>query len=248
MSICAVILLMISGFVLVYRYLHDREINYPTSLLSDFDEIVYYKITPETIRSDINKGGIGIFQILAIEPDVSKVGEFGDAFWSQSDYLQVANALRQFVWGENIYDWRISGMSFGRNCHDNISGFESGDVTYYKQIEKSNAYLAYYVRISPESGQIISGEGGFRRPLFGWASVHPDKFKVNAEDAVQIAEENGGREFRKAVSNSCSIVVALNPNPVDNGWLVAYFSNNGAVNYIININPYTGSYKISKPH
>jgi len=78
--------------------------------------------------------------------------------------------------------------------------------------------------------------------------VHPDKFKVNAEDAVQIAEENGGREFRKAVSNSCSIVVALNPNPVDNGWLVAYFSNNGAVNYIININPYTGSYKISKPH
>jgi hypothetical protein len=233
------------GFVLAYQYIHDRGIKYPSGLYSDFDNINYYTLNPATIRLNITGEKIDAFKKLSVESDIVDEGSLGSFFWSQQDYLQVAGAFHKFVWGESVDDWQINAMSFGRHCANKPIGFESGDVTYYKQLDRSS-YNVHQVYISPETGRIVSGENVFRRPLFGWKGVYPSKIKVTADNALQLSEEMGGREFRSKLNNACSIAIVLRTNPEDNGWLVGYFSTDGTANFTIYINPYTGSYNISK--
>lgn len=240
-SVYIILIILVFGLILIYQYLHDRGIKYPSSLRSDFENIVYYEIIPDTIHYDLENGKPDVFKKTVVEPDTI----LKPTFWRQEDFIQIASTFHEFAWDEDSNKWLINAMSFGRVCSDNPVGFESGDVSYYKQINQ-NSYKVHQIYILPEWGEITSGESNFRRPLFGWTAIYLNKFKVNADDALQIAEEQGAEKFRTSIYNDCSIVVAINPNPENNGWLVGYFSNNGASNFIIYINPYTGLYTISK--
>ena len=64
-----------------------------------------------------------------------------------------------------------------------------------------------------------------------------------ADDALQIAEKNGGADVRLGVDNICGITLRLNHNPPlkhSENWLVDY----DRTGFYIDINPYTGEHKI----
>jgi hypothetical protein len=73
------------------------------------------------------------------------------------------------------------------------------------------------------------------------------KLKVTADDALQIAEEQGGRNKRASVNHECSFNVVLAPSSVHyKGWVVWYqIVQNERVETLFNLwtDPYTGKIK-----
>ena len=229
----------------VFEYIYDSGIHYPKGL-TDFNDTSDFEIDPNTILSDLNRGKTDVFKPapatpLAINTPLSS----GSYPWHQSDYLKVAGALHQFAWRESLDGWSLYSMVFGTICLDNRGGFDAVDLTYYKQLNGEKGYTIHEMEIYPIGGRVTWGGGDdFSRPLFGWKSINLDRMKVTADDALQIAEQTGGKEFRIKYNNSCDISILLKPNGDVSDWIVAYFAQGSSNIFEIHINPYTGEYNI----
>lgn len=241
-----VLLLCVFLSLLTVQNLHDRGVYYPSGLSSDFANLTYYEFNSTTIIANVRNGEIDVFSKLEIDPntsDISNTEQQDFFFWSQNDYFQVADALHKFVWDEDVGDWKINSMDFFRFCGDNPTGFSSGQIIFYRQSSKSNSYETHLISIysNGNSNHAVSGDINLRRPLLGWTSLKPSKFRINADDALRIAEENGGREFRAKYNNECRIKLVLRPNPSnDNDWLVYYDYQGSLITFEIRIDPYIG--------
>jgi len=234
-----VLLLCIPIFFSV-QCLHDREIDYPSGLVSNFDRIAYYRFDASTILEDIGSGKLNVFQKLDDESSIS-YEEHDVRFWNQENYMQIADAVHKSAFGEGVEGWKINSMDYFRACSDKPLGFSSGEIIFYQKSNGSNSYRTHLIAI--HNGVAITGENNFQRPLLGWMSVQPNRFKVNADGALNIAEENGGRKFRTAFNNECQIILVLRPNPSkDNDWLVYYDYRGSLETFEILIDPYTGWY------
>ena len=231
-------------------YLYGNSLNYgpflyPKNGLADFypDHIGYYKINPETIIASLDRGEINVF---APESATPAAPIFDTSFsWHQSDYLKITNAVFQAVWNETINSWSLWNMIFDTTCQDNPGGFESGDIHFFKADGESD-YTTREVLITPQYGNVSWGGGMyFQRPRSGWKSIDLNRLTVTADDALRIAEENGGKSFRLTKQNQCSISLILNIDAYD-GWRVTYQGNDDLSIFKVQIDPYTGKVITSK--
>ena len=105
------------------------------------------------------------------------------------------------------------------DCQDNPNGFERSSMMYFK------GFLWYDVRdfsIIPRHKYVEWCEDSdHSHPLLGWKSIDLKHLRINALDALEIAEENGGKGFRLKSSNDCRIRVFLQPENFS-GWVVWY--------------------------
>lgn len=236
------------GLVLLAYYIvrssQEPAVQYPMN--SSYQDFGDFEIDPETILVAIEQGNTDVFRSVAVK-DVIPYTPFPTGFyaWSQSDYLKVSIALHQFVWREDLDNWHLYSMYFYSGCHDNPKGFDSGKMTYFKSSNGPFSYTTRLLDIYPVGyGVSWGGNANFPRPMRGWKNIDLSRMKLTAEDALQIAEEHGGREFRQKVNNTCSVDVFSNPNPNhDEDWIV-YYDSNGLSSFEIHINPYTGAYII----
>src|SRR5690349_9943438 len=114
--IIILIFFSLASALFIFRYLHDRELQYPYGLTNFVDTDDYY-IDPHTILEDLKLGQENVFVLLDEDSEEVNSAHVNDSFsWKQSDYLLVANALQQFVWNDSLNGWKVSGMVFGRRC------------------------------------------------------------------------------------------------------------------------------------
>ncbi len=222
--------------------------DYPRNGLSDFDpeHTGYYKINPETILASLSRGETDVF---IPEPATPSAPVFNSTIsWHQSDYLKITNAVFQSVWKETFDSWSLLSMVFKIACQDNPDGFESGDIHFFKADGESD-YTTREVLITPQYGDVSWGGGGlgsdFSRPSSGWKSIDVSRLKITADDALKIADDNGGKSFRSAKENQCRIAMILQLES-DAGWGVIYVGYDGSSNFNIEIDPYTGKVISSK--
>ncbi len=237
---------MIAVIFIAYQFsLRDDDDNMSSNnpgFLGSYQNNGYYRINPETILGDLDQGKTDVFTPFFGDPD--NIKDFYTTVWTQSDYLEIANALSQKVWNEplDLKDWGVYEVYFQEGCTDNPRGFDTLIISYYKTV-KVGLEIEYSTRfIQMQAWQGLVGWGGnetFTDPLlFGWHWIDLTKFKIPAETALQIAEKNGGREARANDANKCMIDVTMFEE--DNGvWEVDYFGTD----FTLIINPYTGSYK-----
>lgn len=111
-----------------------------------------------------------------------------------------------------------------RDCADTPVGFDLFLVTYFKAV--GNRYATRQIEVWPLSKEAIwAGNANFPRPfLFGWKEIDLGKLKVTMDDALRMAEANGGKAARQAANNNCSITITLVPNVDDGNWHVYYDS------------------------
>ena len=221
---------------------HDHPVGGPIGLGS-FDDIRHYTFEPKTILALLDQGGGEIFLPLPdyVEGNVFPPGSFA---WRQQDYLKIANGLNQFSEKDTLDDWNLYRMSFNKDCGDNPIGFDYANFTYFKT--NGEQYAAREMDVYPLKKETDwGGNTDFPRPfLFGWKSVDLEKLKVTADDVLQMAEANGGKEARLAEKNSCYISVILSPNTDHENWGVSYYGSHSATLFQMVIDPYTGSYRI----
>ncbi len=85
------------------------------------------------------------------------------------------------------------------------------------------------------------GEERFFSPLFReWSRIDLMEFKIAANDALQIVEENGGKLARSRVDNQCHIYVGMPSRNGNNSWEVYYTGGY----FTMFVDPYSGDYRI----
>ncbi len=137
-------------------------------------------------------------------------------------------------------------MNFITTCRDNPKGFDFGEIAYFKTVPRNDWLKDYTVRamqITPRYGDVTSAGGAiYPQPLFDkWEYIDLKQVKITAEDALKIAEENGGKEARLSTQNKCTIQVKLSG---DFGWRVfVYDDKTGSSFFSIEINRDTGKIK-----
>ena len=223
----------------------NQDRKYP-STIGTFNDTGNFTINPTTILDTLNRGEINVFTPSLATPSADTILPSGSIHWTQSDYLKIANALSQFVWKETLEDWKVYSILFERECHENPSGFDSLDIIYYKTIKVNSqkAYTAHYIQIYPLASNVTwGGETNF--PISnGWNGIDLKKLKISADDALRIAEENGGKEARSRVQNDCLILTKVPSHNNDDSWDVYYYPG---VYFELLINPYSGKYEMPTP-
>jgi len=245
----AVLMIVIIGITLLVTYVVNPvfmdQVKKAPSGMSDYFETADYTIDPTTILEDLSKGKKNIFMPLMATPEVYEKLYLSPFPWKQADYLNIANALHQYVWNETLDDWYVYNMSFYGNCRYDPVGFDLFQVTYFRDIGSQN-YTTREIDIFPLYGGAATGGGtNFPRPLFGWKSLELDKLKITVDDALRLAEENGGKESRLAFKNKCDISVFITSH--GQSWKVLYYEDtNGKRIFEANIDPYTGEFDVQK--
>ena len=234
------ICLIIVGAVIIYVFdpFIEGVQRYPSHL--GFER-GYFKIDPETILISLDNGDTRVFTPETTSPEDPIFEKYFS--WQQSDYTKITAALHEFVWDESLNDWKLYYMHFNTPCHDNLSGFELGEYYYFKTIFHKNGKVGYAGRgllVTPQYGDVEWGSGpNYPHPIIGWKSVNLDQVKITAEDALRIAEENGGKVARLAVKDDCTIRIRLSGERV--GWRVTISENStGSTIFTIKIDPNTG--------
>jgi len=237
--IVAAIFLAFLGIVYVYVFdpgQYDRQL--PVGI-SDFRDRSSYRIDAGTILDSIDQGETEVF---IPEGGSQQIPPATTISWGQEGFINVARALNQLVWEEPLSGWRLYSMHFSLDCKDNPTGFAEADFYYFKTTFRENGKIRYTTQnffISPEYEEVIwAGGATFPHPLIGWENIRLRQIQISAEDALAIAEANGGKETRELVNNDCSIHVRL---AGDEAWQILIYQNDtGSSLFRMSIDPESG--------
>jgi hypothetical protein len=205
----------------LYKEYHERPF-----VFNSYERDGYYKFDPSTIFTSLQNGETSLFEPLSQEP--SSVEKVTDASisWTQADYLEIFSALSALVWDDSMDPmvWKIYDVSFLVECIDETCIFDNADIVYFKI--SANSYTTRIMRIQPFLGLARWGDGTSYPPVRQWEGVELTTARITAEDALKIAEENGGRKLRLKADNKCIMSVSSpalgSSGPNNRNWYVQY--------------------------
>jgi hypothetical protein len=244
-------LLCLFGLALVNTFFLQTK-DYPNPLrFGNPSHMGYFEIQPETIIDKLNQGELDVFTPSSEDMFSRNEPNYPDIHWSQNDYLKIVDAVSREIWHEplDLKKWNILLLSAQQDCVDNPQGFYDFDIVYFQNSERGfwdREYQVRHVEVIPWKGFVLLGEGTFADTiLHNWGSANLPDFQVTAEDALFIAEKNGGSKMRQEARNPCWISVQLINYPPVNGythndWIVDY----GTPGSYIRINPFSGKFRV----
>ena len=248
----AIVLVLFIGAIII-RVTYEPE--YHEGVLTN---TVIYTFNPQTINASLDRGDIDVFSVAPPEPEDGwpRLWPPGSFAWNQKDYMKIANALHQFVWKESLEDWQLVYAGFQvRQCHDVLGKFDIAALSFYKRNGVRN--IVHGMWIDPLHGIVTIGDDSGYVGI--WKGIDLKNIPVNSADtALQMAEENGGREARLLAKNECYIYILFAPYVLkhsflshpfyryDWGWSIRYVNDALTAIFNMTIDPYTGKYKIPK--
>jgi hypothetical protein len=253
---CSVMLLCCFALVFVYKlYLYDDDNSNNPLLFSSYSHTGYYQIFSETMLNELNQGKSDVFTPVS-EDMFEKIywndePKYPDLHWSQAEYLMIVDALSQEVWHEpfDSRNWDVLALDMKRDCVENPRGFYDFEIIYFQdsKIEFLNRqYPVRRVEVMPRDGLVRWGEDTFSDAILpGWEKANLNDFQVTADNALLIAESNGGSAARQQHNNECRIWIRLNNVPhavgyTNNNWLIDYDSTDFSEYLHIWVNPLSG--------
>jgi len=204
----------------------------------------YYKIDPKTILTSLENGNTNVFEPLLKYPNkVEKITDVSIS-WTQADYLRIFLAFSKLVWDNSMDSkvWRIYDVNFSAECFDEVCNFDDAQIVYFKIA--ANSYTTRIMQIQPSLGLVRWGDETSYPLVRQWEGVELTTARITAEDALKIAEENGGREIRLKASNKC-IVAVSSPGSNNKNWHVRYIFQDPPI-YEFFIDFETGRYEYSE--
>ncbi len=204
----------------------------------------YYSIEPDTLLDMLESGNTSVFSPISEEPSLIPSGQQIPVTWTQEDYFNIANALFEFVWNDNLDGWQLNSMHFALGCAKYHVGLQDGNFRFFKNIEKNGrvSRIVRIVNIDPRNKFIFVTENEYSPNLVNWSSIRFEHNQPSADEILQIADNAGGQEKRLSVENACDISMLLSPDYASyNGWEVNYTRrDDGTSMFRVQIDPYTG--------
>jgi hypothetical protein len=211
-----------------------------------FDQ--YYRIDPATLIDSLKNGDMNAFTPVSEEPDILPVDQQLPLNWFQADYFHIANTLYEGVLGNSLEGWELNSMDFRLDCSKIRYGFQNGRFTFFKvaKEKEQEVRMSSFIDIDPRANFVRVKEEKQYPKLVDWKVIDMTHLKISADQALQIAESNGGKEKRKSVGNACYMSLILSPSPAsDSGWIVLYTRNDELTSFFsVLIDPYTGQFRM----
>ena len=228
--------LMIVGFLIYSLVKMEWEERYPgpPASASHFETVELTLINPATVLDDIHKGKKLALQIQP-EPYPDNPPFIMPIHWSQNDFLEVAQAYGKVIWQDDLNLWHLHHISLSKKCDSSDGKFTDAEFLYYQEVTKGkdNLYSVRAIVLSPEYGQLTwGGDTFYPRPrYFGWTEIDRMNIaKVPAEEALVLADQRGGNEYRKSVNNLCKIFVLMSPPDLKRmDWSVTYYGDTSRI-------------------
>lgn len=202
-----------------------------------------YRFDPRTIlASDSNEDNIFVkipFSEQFPESMFTTVG------WQQEDYFRVTDLFMKYALSEDRASWRVIDISSVLLCSDSIV-IPNLTIKMQKKVSFSeeNHRIMIHVNIMPQPGIIevlkreyAPDEGGYR--TIAWNDI-----VIPAEQALLIAEQNGGAVVRQALGNQCRITISLTAGIQKNDWWIYYEPLNKPSVFEVAVDEKTGKYRI----
>jgi hypothetical protein len=233
----------------VYDYITGeiRESREPI-LYSSYPEAVsdngYYEFDTAQILQLLDDGRMDVFSRTLEDPALSEesLDDLSIA-WTQSEYLRIASAAGKSAWDDDLKEWRMYRLYFQQSCEDDFSGFDSASLVYFNDDDSPNSFMysTRIIEIFPYFSGLRWGGGVYYPKPFlqRWKSIDLSRMRFTAEEALQVAEENGGKAARLQEDNSCIIIIDSEAN---NKWEVEYFG----AGFEVLVDMYTGKVKVLK--
>jgi hypothetical protein len=209
-----------------------------------------YSIEPKSLLGDIAQGKEDIFIPIEEEPPWPAPDQQIPVPWMQEDYLHISNALFEFVWNDSLDGWQLYVLFFNLDCTQHDFGFQSGIFYFFKDVEinGNESRIERLVNIDPRNKTVGVTENKYYPRLTDWTSIPLNESILSAEEALQRAENAGGKEKRLFVTNACEISLTFHH---DHGWWnnklwwdVGYSQlddeGRSTTLFAVDIDPYTG--------
>lgn len=201
-----------------------------------------YIIDNKSILISIAEGREDVF-VPATSSDAEETPSEFPVNWKQSDYLVIAEALHEVVWGSSLETWELNSTNFGLLCSDETHGLQYAHFVFYNILEsdESEARIVHNIVIDPERSIVNAWALKYSPVVINWETVDLTSINITADDALQIDEPNGGAEQRNIVDNDCYISVSFVPDSIGyDGWKVSYYQNPGVLLEVY-IDPFSGA-------
>lgn len=211
-------------------------------LLNASDEA--YLFNPQEVLSDEKS------DLFVPIPFPEKFSEFTDipVAWKQEEYFRVANLFMKTVLYEQIEDWRLNAVTTRMNCTDFASGqivMRGISIELFREIASTKHKIRQdlHLSISPSDEMIRI----YRREYYPYEIldyIEWSKFRVSADQAIMIAEKNGGTVVRVALNNNCTVSAHLTAGIQKNDWWIYYEPINEPSVFEIAVDEQTGKRRI----
>jgi hypothetical protein len=177
-----------------------------------YSDSYYFTYNAETILDDIKRGEEDILLPISVNEELEIIPLEDATLWSQSDIIKIIDYIFEYVWQDSREGWELDLLYVGTDCQK-INGFLGGRFRFVKSIKTGDKkHESRFVRTvfiqSRDRSIVVLDEEHYPR-MFSWNTFDLNKMKITAEQALQIAEENGGLENRLAVNNECFIWVDM---------------------------------------
>lgn len=203
-----------------------------------------YAINSQTLLQDIHQGHKNIFEFL---PDgeliVSPDPGLPPAHWTSKDYFLIADQFNEVVSDDPLNAWQFHNVSFSMDCKDFSYGLQQA-IFYVVQYKSPNTRIERSIWIYPLHDRIEWRETAYEDE-YSYESFELSQIIISPEEAMEIAENQGGRKFRVSENDNCRIVADVIAGIRDGNWRVTYTSDKKQ--YVIDINKETGEYKVVEP-
>ncbi len=202
-----------------------------------------FSINTTTILEDISQGRKDIFIPVENRVPINEI-EYFPVNWTQNNYMAIANSVHKFAWNEELNDWKLNSILFYFQCQEAPYGSQSVYLTYFKLIKNDveEYRLVHNIVIQPQEKIVGAWAEKYSQLTMTWEEYAISEFKITSDEALRIAENNGGKSYREINNNDCSISISLNRTARNNrDWIVDYSSN-----FEFIIDPNTGEYRVNK--
>lgn len=228
--------LMIVGFSMysLLKLEWDDRYSDPPPSASHFNTYKLTLIDPAKVLDDIHQGKKLVLQIQP-EPNPDNPPFITPIRWSQNDFLEVAQAYGKVIWQDDLNLWHLYKLSLYKRCDSSDGKFTDAEFLFYHEVTKGkeDIYSVRAIDLSPEYGQLRwGGDTYYSRPrYFGWTEIDRQNIaKISGEDALALADQRGGNEFRKSVNNLCTISVLMSPPDLKRmDWSVTYYGDTSSL-------------------
>jgi len=166
--------------------------------------------------------------------------------WKQEEYLKIIDLFMKEVLQENRSTWELKSMGGTRFCNDIGIGLPNFGIDLQKSIILSefNKRVELDISLSPVTERVIVHRREYAPDEGGYQTINWDDIRIPAEQALLIAEENGGAVVREALNNQCRITISLTAGVQGNDWWIYYEPLNQPSVFEIAIDEKTGKYRI----
>jgi len=211
-----------------------------------------YSFNENSIFELLAQGNLDVFTPIPEVPSFPTPSASYTRRMNFNDFLVLAQAFHRWQWDEPISNWNLYELEYQVDCEDVEGGPSFVSITLFKisnSFEKETRFV-HTIQIGHPSGTIFWTEAERYPVNENWHAIDLTQIKISAEDALKIADENGGLEARLSANNNCRIDV-LAPSLSKNEWLVEYasYSSSDGWRYLLEVyvDKESGEFRIVHP-